>query len=354
MATEAKPFKQGLIVGKFSPLHLGHEWLIQQAEKACESLLLLSWSKPSFAGCDSARRRRWLRERFGHLQILVLDDDELSALASTAGVLAPPLPDNEAPASEQREFVGWVCEHLLHIVPDAVFTSETYGEGFAAHLTNYFRQRQSGAGRVVHHCIDAPRQQVPICGTALREDIHNLRAFLAPAVYADFVERIVLLGGESTGKTTLAAALSQALATPWVAEYGRELWEIKGGALGREDMLHIAQTQVARECSLAQSAQRYLVCDSSPLTTLFYALHLFGQADAQLLKLADRRYAQVFLCAADFPFVQDGTRQGASFRAHQQQWYREQLAARNIPYIELTGSVTAREQQVLNALGING
>jgi nicotinamide riboside kinase len=39
------------------------------------------------------------------------------------------------------------------------------------------------------------------------------------------VRRIALLGGESSGKTTLARALAQSLGTSWVPEYGRQRWE---------------------------------------------------------------------------------------------------------------------------------
>ncbi|MDN5517119.1 MAG: adenylyltransferase/cytidyltransferase family protein, partial [Pseudomonas sp.] len=39
-------FACGLVVGKFAPLHLGHEWLIRQAQQQCEQLVLLSWARP--------------------------------------------------------------------------------------------------------------------------------------------------------------------------------------------------------------------------------------------------------------------------------------------------------------------
>lgn len=35
-------YKRGLVVGKFCPLHLGHELLINRAQEACEELLLVS------------------------------------------------------------------------------------------------------------------------------------------------------------------------------------------------------------------------------------------------------------------------------------------------------------------------
>ena len=350
MLPDTKIFKRGLVVGKFSPLHLGHEYLISQAEAECDELVLLSWSKPELPGCESNRRRNWLQKRFAHLPALVLDDHALQQLAQDHSINEPRLPDNDAPDTESRHFVGWVCEKLLHYRPDVIFTSEDYGDGFAEELTRYFLERENDTPKIVHRCVDKARQIVPISGTALRQDPHTLSAFLAPEVYADFVERIVLLGGESTGKTTLAAALAKVLNTHWAAEYGRELWEAQNGHLQYSDMLHIAQKQIAREETLAASARRFLVCDSSPLTTYFYSLVMFERAEPELVQLAERPYAQVFLCAADFEFVQDGTRRNNEFRLTQQRWYQQQLAARGTPYTLLQGNVEQRVQHVLMVL----
>ena len=38
----APRFGLGLVVGKFAPLHRGHEFLVAQAEAACERLLIVS------------------------------------------------------------------------------------------------------------------------------------------------------------------------------------------------------------------------------------------------------------------------------------------------------------------------
>ena len=53
---------------------------------------------------------------------------------------------------------------------------------------------------------------------ALLADIHGNRSFVDPLVYSHFVKKIVLLGAESTGKSTLAAALADRLGTCSVAE----------------------------------------------------------------------------------------------------------------------------------------
>ena len=98
-------------------------------------------------------------------------------------------------------------------------------------------------------------------------------------------------------------------------------------------------------------ANRFLFCDTSPLTTLFYSNHLFGKGEQALERLAERCYDLTFLCAPDFPFVQDGTRQPESFRIRQHEWYLNELAERGIAYRLITGSPEARIAQARELLG---
>lgn len=133
-----------------------------------------------------------------------------------------------------------------------------------------------------HVSVDPARKAVPVSGSAIRNDPHGLREYLSPIVYASFIERVCFLGGESSGKSTLSQALAARLETSWVAEYGRELWEERGGNLEREDMLLIAKTQLERERGSGLVANRWLICDTSPLTTLFYSHALFGRAEPDL------------------------------------------------------------------------
>lgn len=328
----SKRFRRGLIVGKFCPLHLGHEFAIREMMADCEEGIILSYTNPEFDGCDPAKRRRWLNARFPGARALVLDGCDV--------------PPNDAAEIDHRRFVARLCRARLGGSVEAVFTSEGYGDGFAQELTRCFREAEPAHPPVQHIAVDAARAHFPISGSALRADIHANRRFLSPEVYADFVVRVCLLGGESSGKSTLAKALAERFGTACVPEFGRELWERQGGHLAFADMRVIAETQIAREDAAARQAHRFLFCDTSPLTTLFYSRHLFGKADRALLALAHRRYDLHLLCAPDIPFAQDGTRRDEAFRARQHRWYLDQLAARDLRWAEVSGSVAQRVAQV--------
>ncbi len=172
--------------------------------------------------------------------------------------------------------------------------------------------------------------------------------------WPESVRRAALLGGESTGKTTLARALAHALNTLWVPEYGRQRWEELRETLSVDELVQVGRTQVAWESEHAQlAAQRgahWLLCDTTPLTTLQYCLHDHGQAPAELQALAQRRYDLTVLCAPDFAFVQDGCRRDDGFRKEQHAWTLARLAEMGVAPLIVQGGVETRVQQVLSAL----
>jgi NadR type nicotinamide-nucleotide adenylyltransferase len=164
------------------------------------------------------------------------------------------------------------------------------------------------------------------------------------------IRRLALLGGESSGKTTLALALAQRLGTVWVPEYGRQRWEELRETLSVDELVAVAQRQVALEDEYAARATRWLVCDTTPLTTLQYCLHDHGEAPTVLAALARRHYDLVVVCAPDFTFVQDGCRRDDGFRAEQHAWTLARLAEMDVRPLAVTGSVPERLERVLRHL----
>lgn len=334
------PYDVGLVVGKFSPLHNGHVLVVEKAVSVCAQVVIISYSNPELPGYEAYRREAWLKACFPNAIVLVVTPERLAFWLSGNDV--PLVPANHAPDSSHREFVAFLCNRVLERRVDVVFTSETYGDGFAAHLTERLGATRCGSRFVSHVMIDRDRLRVPISGTELRRNLWRHWAFLPAPVARTLVQRVVFLGGESSGKTALAARMADELDTEWVPEYGRELWEAKKGDLAFEDLALIAREQIRREQNGVDVARRFLFCDTSPLTTLFYSLDMFGEAEAELRLAAQREYAVVVLCAPDFEFVQDGTRRDDTFRQRQHNWYEAQLALRGIAYVIASGSLDDR------------
>jgi HTH-type transcriptional regulator, transcriptional repressor of NAD biosynthesis genes len=339
-----KPFKLGLVVGKFSPPHQGHQLLIETAAIQSEKLLILSYSKPEFTGCLAAQRRRWLEQLYPDHDVVVLDDDWLRELGASLGSAFTPIPANATGDAVQQRYLAYLLRDVLRRKPDAIFASEDYAEPTAELLSLQLSHK------VVAVKLDPTRSQIPISATQIRAEPARYWRYLLPVVRASMVKRIVLLGGESTGKTTLAKALAEALHTKWVPEFGRELWEQQGGQLSEADLGFIAREQCKREDLLAKEAGPLLVCDTSALTTLGYSEWMFGYRDPAIEALALRPYSLTVLCAGDFPFNQDGTRRGVEFQQQQQRWYTAELARRQIPWLQVYGSVHQRIEQITEAI----
>lgn len=350
-----KAYRQGLVVGKFCPLHRGHMHLIQTALDCCDEVVVISYTKPEFDRCAPPAREAWIANLFPQVRRLVVDDVMLLAECARRGIdPLMPIPANDAPDALHREFTAWLCWALAETIVDAVFTSESYGDGFAAELSVYFSARIGCHADVTHVSVDPARSVIPVSGTLVRSDPHTYSRFLDPVVYADFVERICILGGESSGKTTLVEALAKELSTISVPEAGRLYWEAKGGRLCFEDMRAIAEAQIKLENMRAQEARRWLVCDGSALTTVFYSEASYGRVDPVVHALARREYALTLVCTPDFPFVQDGTRRDAAFRLRQHQWFLATLDRAGVSYVVLTGPLEQRVRIALDLLRRDG
>lgn len=331
----------GLVVGKFSPLHRGHELVIQHALDHCERVTVLGYSQPEWAGCERERRERWVQRRFPQVCNVQLDHETVRARCAALSLPWRPMPPNNADDATHQDWLTWLLTHVLREQPDAMFASESYVEATCERLGREW-------GRIVSPVmVDVGRHQVPVCATQIRADVHAHRWALAPEVYQDFVLRVALVGGESTGKTTLAQALASRTGAAWVPEYGRERWAQCEGRLTLADLMEIARVQLERERLLAQQTHRFLFCDTSPLTTLGYAGWMFDQQPDALVAMAEHRYDLIVLCEADFDFVQDGTRQDAAFRDRQQAWYRDQLLRRSEAVVRVSGTLMQRVEQVL-------
>lgn len=160
------------------------------------------------------------------------------------------------------------------------------------------------------------------------------------------IARIAVVGGESTGKSTLVTALGELYGEPCVAEYGRTLWEERCGQLDYDDLRAIGVRHVADEDDAVSRAMRCTFIDTTPLTTLWYSIDGYAKADAELVDLSWRPYDLMLVCAPDFPFVQDGSRSSDDFRLRHDRWIRATLSARGVDYLHVRGPLVERVARV--------
>lgn len=345
----SKKYVTGLVVGKFCPLHKGHELLIKTALDRCDKVIVISYTSENFINCSPRQRLNWLID-------LGYDEDRLKIHVLDHKTHNFPLDID--PPEYHREFIADFLVNDLETSVQAVFTSEEYGAAFALHLENYFAANLGTRFAVESVLVDLGRNFFPISGTLLRSE-HGKelrRTFLNPSVFFDTKEKVVFVGGESTGKSTIVKSLSEKYNVPLIEEFGRRLYDKRNQNLLYEDMLYIAKTQLHVEYLSSVSNNDYpLFCDTSPLTTAFYSQEIFGRIPLQLSDLVEecaQRYSHVFLCCPDFPFVQDGTRKDSDFRLKAHSFYLDHFKKNNIRFTMLQGNNENRIKMVESVLSL--
>lgn len=166
------------------------------------------------------------------------------------------------------------------------------------------------------------------------------------------VARVAILGAESSGKSTLAAALARHYGTVWVPEYLREFVDTEGRVPEEHDQFPIARTQMERENAAALEARRFLFCDTTPMMTALYSRWYWGRVDAQLSLLEQRHdYAFTLVTAPDSPWEADGLqRESEEVRQTIHEQVLEMLDDRQIAYLLVTGSLPQRMLQAARLL----
>ena len=324
----------GLVVGKFYPPHAGHHRLIDTALARCERVTVAVLAAPA-ESIPHELRRDWLAERHPAAHVVSgYDEHPIDHLSPAVNALH---------AAVVRELVA---EPI-----DVVFSSETYGEPFAASL---------GARHVT---VDRTQQPFLISGTAVRADPAAHWHRLEPAVRAHLTRRVALVGAESTGTTTLARALAERYRTAWVPEFGRAVSEQRAaagtfGAWEDGDFAAIAARQQADEDAAARRAGPVLFCDTDALATCVWQERYLGRSTPDVEALAAARtYDLYLLTGSDVPFVQDGLRDGEHVREWMTARFAERLAARPEPHLVLNGDPGSRLERaaaVVDALLARG
>ncbi len=164
--------------------------------------------------------------------------------------------------------------------------------------------------------------------------------------------RVVLIGSESTGKTTLAADLAARYGTVWSPEFARAYVDRKHGPLERSDVEPIARGQIAGEDEAARRASRLLILDTDLLSTVVYGRHYYGRCPDWVEKAARRRLGDLYLLHhPDVPWVVDGAqRDQPQAREQVHARFQAALEAFGARYVDLRGTWPERRAAAVAAI----
>ena len=320
--------RTGLALGKFAPLHRGHQLVIDTGLSEIDDMVVLIYDASDTTAVPLGVRSAWLRELYPQVEVLEAWDGPKEVGYSSDL--------KKAHETYVRSLLG--ARAITHF-----YSSEPYGE----HMS-----RALGA---IDRRVDPDKTRVPISASLIREDPFRYREYVHPRVYRDLITNVVFVGAPCSGKTTLAERLSREFATTWMPEYGREYWEKHQveRRLTPAQLVELAEGHIERETRFLEKANRYLFTDTNAITTLTFARYYHGTADKRLVELADcawRRYDLTFVCDIDFPYKESWDRSGAANRAAFQRQALGDLAQRKVPYVLLRGPVEQRVAQVRDSL----
>ncbi len=350
MQQAAHTFQHGLIIGKFYPPHAGHHYLIRSAAYYCQQLTVVVMPA-SHESIDLSLRLNWLRAAFkgfpqvsfaGIMDDIPIDYGDSDIWLQHVQLMRQAIEDTD----QQRQAI---------VAVDAVFSSEPYGQ----QLAEYFNAASI--------CLDHARSLYPVSSSMVRDNPPAHWGFLAQEVQAWLCLRVIIVGAESTGKTTLAKALAahyQQKAggwanTPWVAEYGREhtchklavaqgLAHAKGEAVPdltwlqwtTAEFIHIAETQMRWEDQAAQTGSPLLIADTDAFATGVWHERYMGSRCAPVEAISSRfspHRLYILTDVAAVPFEQDGIRDGEHIRDWMQQRFVERLQEQDFAWLQVSG-----------------
>lgn len=318
---------KAFVFGKFMPFHKGHEAMIRFALSKSDfvTVLVCVSDKETVPG---ARRQSWIAETFAdqknvNVQVFVYMESEL--------------PNSSVSSTVVSEVWARVFKRLL---PDhsLLITSEPYG--------NYV----AGFMQIKHIPFDNSKTLVPVSATAIRNNPVENWLFLPEAVRRDLALKVVILGTESTGKTTLTEKLAAYFKCTKVLEAGRDLIP-DSNAFSIDDLYLVAREHAKRIDEAAAGNNALVIIDTDIHITKSYCRYSFEKE----LEVSDDIYrankAQLYLYLNnDVEYYQDGTRLSEEERDKLDAFHRQVIKEANLPVVEISGSWEERFQQAVEQI----
>lgn len=177
--------------------------------------------------------------------------------------------------------------------------------------------------------------------------------------------KIVIIGPESTGKSTLCSQLAKHYQTLWCPEFAREYLVTNGMDYTYDDLLTIAKGQIdleeargyklqaARENPQPITRNPILFIDTDMYVMKVWCEFVFGKCHSWILnQIAIRKYDLYLLCNIDLPWIKDELREypDKETRNKLYHFYKDIMVNQNVPWVNISGPYEERLQTAINAV----
>lgn len=320
----------GVVFGKFYPLHTGHIYLIQRACSQVDELhVILCHDEPRdkdlFVNSSMSQqptvsdRLRWLLQTFKYQKNIHIHSFDEQGIE--------PYPHGWEVWSEGMK--GFLKKHNIH--PSFIYSGE------ANDAPRY--KKYLGIETIL---IDPERTFMNISGNQIRQAPFRYWDYIPTEVKPFFVRKVAILGGESSGKSTLVNKLANIFNTTSAWEFGRDyVFSHLGGdemALQYSDYDKIALGHAQYIDFAVKYANKVAFIDTDFITTQAFCKRYEGKEHPFVQALIDEyRFDLVILLENNTPWVADGLRSLGSEKDRQvfQSLLIEMLKKNNVEFVHV-------------------
>lgn len=176
------------------------------------------------------------------------------------------------------------------------------------------------------------------------------------------LKKVVIIGPESTGKSTLSEQLAQHYETTWCPEFAREYLLTNGTSYEFDDLLTIAQGQLAMEDEYSAQLENQslpllesgghipLFIDTDMYVMKVWCEFVFGNCHRFILdQIVARKYDLYLLCNVDLPWVQDELREYPDLETRRRLYsiYKDIMVNQSTPWIDISGDYDERLERAI-------
>jgi len=172
------------------------------------------------------------------------------------------------------------------------------------------------------------------------------------------LKKIVIIGPESTGKSSLCAELAAHYKTGWLQEYAREYLLTNGKEYQFDDLIKIAEGQLLAEDKFiteqkSVNPDKPVFLDTDLYVMKVWSEFVFNKCDNRILSsIARREYDLYLLCDTDLPWTADELREYPDYESRKKlfHFYRDALIQQHVPWRLIRGQEEQRSVLAINLI----